>query len=326
MKTRNLSAGLAAVLGICAAAAALAQEPAYPSRRITYLVLAPAAGPNDLLGRLMAERLTRSMGQPVVVENRPGGTGVSASEGVARQTPDGHTILQAGPSHVLNQSMVLRLAYDPIADFDPVGQLVSTPFVLALTPSVQARDVREFIEFARARPGKLNYASAGVASPHHLAAEMFKSMTGTDIVHVPYKGAQQILQALAAREVDLTFISISQVRPLFASGKLRGLAVTTATRSPLAKDLPSLAEAGPLPGYEMDVWIGCVVAARTPRPIVQRLNRDMNSALEDPAISAKLSAAGLVPKPSSPEAFLELLKAERARWGKLIRDLNVKPQ
>jgi len=300
-----------------------AQEANYPSRRITLLVLAPAAGPNDLLGRLLADRLSKTFGQPVVVENRPGGTALSATEAVARQAPDGYTILQVPPSHVLNTSLMDKLPYDPIAGFEAVAHLVSTPFVLALNLTVAARSVKELLAVARANPGKLTYATAGPASPHHLSGELFKAMSGVDLLHVPYKGAAQILQALATREVDMTFISVSQVRPLFAAEKLRGLAVTTAARTPLAPQIPTMAEAGGLPGYDVDVWIGALMTAGTPRPIVTRMNREMNLALGDALLAEKLTAAGLVPQNASPEAFLELMKADNKRWSKLIKDLKL---
>ncbi|MSQ52993.1 MAG: tripartite tricarboxylate transporter substrate binding protein [Betaproteobacteria bacterium] len=301
-----------------------AQEAAYPSRRIALLVLAPAAGPNDLLGRLLADRLSKTLGQPVVVENRPGGTAISATEAVARQAPDGYTILQVPPSHVLNTSLMDKLPYDPIAGFEAVAHLVSTPFVLALNPTVAARSVKELVALARANPGKLTYATAGPASPHHLSGELFKAMSGVDLLHVPYKGAAQILLALATREVDMTFISVSQVRSLFAAEKLRGLAVTTANRTPLVPNLPTMAEAGGMAGYEVDVWIGALMTAGTPRPIVTRMNREMNQALGDAQLADKLTAAGLVPQNASPDAFLELMKSDNKRWSKLIKDLKLK--
>ncbi|OGA05426.1 MAG: hypothetical protein A3H35_15250 [Betaproteobacteria bacterium RIFCSPLOWO2_02_FULL_62_17] len=322
IRSKGILAWLIAALAV--GASVQAQEGPYPARRITLLVLAPAAGPNDVLGRLLAERLSRTLGQPVVVENRPGGTAISATEAVARQAPDGYTILQVPPSHVLNGSLIANLPYDPIAGFEAVAHLVSTPFVLAVNPSVAARSVRELVALARANPGKLTYASAGPASSHHLSGELFKAMSGVDLLHVPYKGAAQILQALATREVDMTFISVSQVRPLFASGQLHGIAVTTARRTPLAPQLPTLAEAGPFPEYDVDVWIGALMTAGTPRPVVMRMNREMNQALGDPQLSARLNAAGLVPQNAAPEAFLEVMKADQKRWSKIIRDLNIK--
>ncbi|MFM9972549.1 MAG: tripartite tricarboxylate transporter substrate binding protein [Burkholderiales bacterium] len=316
--------GVVTVLLFTQGASLFAQESAYPSRRITLLVLAPAAGPNDLLGRLLADRLTKTLGQPVIVENRPGGTALSATEAVARQPPDGYTILQVPPSHVLNASLVDKLPYDPITGFEAVAHLVSTPFVLAVTPTVAARSVKDLIALARANPGKLTYATAGPASPHHLSGELFKAMSGVDLLHVPYKGAAQILQALATREVDMTFISVSQVRPLFAAEKLRGLGVTTGTRTPLVPQIPTIAEAAGLPGYDVDVWIGALMTAGTPKPIVARMNREMNQALSDAQLADKLTAAGLVPQNTSPDAFLELMKADNKRWSKLIKDLKLK--
>ena len=324
IRSKGILAWLIAALGV--GVSVQAQEGPYPARRITLLVLAPAAGPNDVLGRLLAERLTRTLGQPVVVENRPGGTAISATEAVARQAPDGYTILQVPPSHVLNSSLIANLPYDPIAGFEAVAHLVSTPFVLAVNPSVAARSVRELVALARANPGKLTYATAGPASPHHLSGELFKAMSGVDLLHVPYKGAAQILQALATREVDMTFISVSQVRPLFASGQLHGIAVTTARRTPLAPQLPTLAEAGPFPEYDVDVWIGALMTAGTPRPVITRMNREMNQALGDPQLSARLNAAGLVPQNTAPEAFLEIMKADQKRWSKIIQDLKIKLQ
>lgn len=303
---------------------ARAQEAAYPSKRITLLVLAPAAGPNDVLARLLAERLTKSLAQPVIVENRPGGTAISATEAVARQAPDGYSILIVPPAHVLNAYLLPKLAYDPIGSFESIAHLVSTPFVLTLNPSVAARSVKELLALARANPGKLTYATAGPASPHHLSGELFKAMTGVDLLHVPYKGAAQILQALAAKEVDMTFISVSQVRSLFASGQLVGLAVTPGVRSPLVPQLPTINEAAGLSGYDVDVWIGAITTGGVPRAIVARLNREFNQALADSQIAAKLNAAGLVPQNASPEAFVELMRADQKRWSKLIGDLKIK--
>jgi tripartite-type tricarboxylate transporter receptor subunit TctC len=324
----------AAVLALAAAAGAItlsgapvhAQDAAYPSRLIRYVLPMPPGGPNDFLARLLAERLTKSLGQPVIVENRPGADSMVGTEYAARQPADGYTVLHVASSHVTNVIFKADLPYDPIRDFDPVTQLVGMKFILAATPALGVDSVKEFVAHARANPGKITYATLGVGSSHFLAGEMLKSMAGISMLHVPYKGGAQITQALLGREVDATFISIFPVRKFIQSGKLRGLGVTSSTRSSLLPEVPTIAEAGPFPGYEMDVWQGVVLRAGTPKPMVTRLNRDIVAVLKNPEDAARITASGVDPVGSTPEQFVQLMKADLAKWAKVAKDAGIKPQ
>ena len=321
-----------ALLAVGAGAIALAggplhaQDAAYPSRPIRYVVPMPPGGPNDFLGRLVAERLSKSTGQPIIVENRPGADSVVGTEYVARQPADGYHVIHVAASHVTNPSFMAKLPYDPIKDFEPVTQLVSMKFILAVTPALGASSVKEFVAKARANPGKITYATLGSSSSHFLAGELLKSMAGISIMHVPYKGGAQITQALLAQEVDATFISIFPVRPHIQSGKLRGLGVTTLTRSSALPEVPTIAEAGPYPGYEMDVWQGVLVRAGTPKSVVARLNKELVALLKDPEEAAKITAAGVDPVGSTPELFMELMKKDMVKWARVVKEAGIKPQ
>ena len=317
---KTLSAALAALALV---SSVHAQEAAYPSKRIQYILPVPAAGPNDFIARLLADHLSRSLGQPVVVENRPGASWTIGTEFVARQPADGYTLLHVASTHVLNPNFMPNLPYDPIKDFDGVTQSASMPFMLTVHSKLGVASLKEFIARARANPGKLTYASVGVGSTHHLAAELLKVSTGIDLLHVPYKGGAQITQALLAREVDAVFISIFPVRKLLGAGTLRGLAVTTRERSRIVPDVPTVAEAAGLPEFELDAWQGVVVRAGTPRPIIDRLNREFAAALKDPKGAARLNDLGLVPVGSSPEAFDRLMQGELTRMAKFIKAAGI---
>ena len=304
----------------------LAQEASYPSRPIHYIVPMPAGGPNDFLARVLAERLARSMGQPVVVEDKPGANSMIGTEFAARQPADGYTLLHVAQSHVINPLFHARLTYDPIKDFEPVTQLVSTKFILAATPALGVKSVKEFVAYAREHPGKISYATLGPGSSHYLAGELLQSMAGIEMLQVPYQGGAQITQALLAGDVDATFISIFPVRKYILSGKLRGLGVTTVERSALLPEVPTIAEAGPYPGYEMDVWQGALVRAGTPKAIVDRLNRELLAVLKDPETAAKIIASGVDPVGTTPERFLALMKTDMAKWAKVMKQAGIKPQ
>lgn len=318
--------GIFLVSAVCAApVSGHAQEAAYPVRRLQYIMPTPAGGPNDFLARLFAERLAKSMGQPVIVENRPGASWTIATEYVARQPADGYTLLHVAATHVLNPNFFPKLPYDPIRDFDPVTQSVSTTFMLTVRPGLGAGTVAEFIALARANPGKLSYGSVGVGSSHQLGAELMSSMSGIRLLHVPYKGGPQITQALLSREIDATFISLFPVRKLVDAGELRGLGVTTSRRSPLMPTVPTIAETPGLAGYEMDVWQGTVVRAGTPRAVIARLNREMVAVLKTPQDAARLTELGLDPVGSTPERFHELMKTDLAKWARVIKEAGIKP-
>lgn len=303
--------------------AAHSQDSSYPSHPIKMVVPVPTSGPNDFVARSVADFLAKSMGQPVIVENRPGANSRIGAAYVAKQKPDGYTIMQSAASIVLNEIFPPKPPYDGLKDFDPITRAVSTTFMLTVNPGVKATNIIEFIALARANPGKFTYATVGVGSPHHLSGELFQFMTGTKLLQINYKGGAQITQAVLSREVDATFISTFPVRRLVLAGKLRGLGVTTRNRSTLLPDVPTIAEAVPLPGYEVDIWQGFFAPAGVPGPILARLNREINNALKDPVLAPKLAAQGLEPAGTTSDEFRKILQQDMAKWSKLVKDAKL---
>jgi len=318
---------IASTLAILASpfGAALAQTGAWPSRLIRVVVPLPPGGSNDLVARLVADRLQAVLGQPVIVENKPGGSGNIATEFVARQPADGYTLLVTPSSHVVNPSFFVKLPYDPVKDFEPVSLLIQTPFVLTVNANMPVANFKEFLDYARANPGKLNYGSAGIGQPHHLAVEMLRTKAGLDVVHVPYKGAAGIVPALLSGEIQFTIGAINSLLPHFRSGKLRALAVADSTRTPALPGVPTIGEF--VPGYAMNTWTGMLAPAGTPRPIVERLSAEVNRILRDPqVVNDRLVAHGLEPKPTTPERLQEIIKDELAMYAKLAKDAGIKPE
>jgi len=317
---------IASTLAILASpiGAALAQT-GWPSRLIRVVVPLPPGGSNDLVARLVADRLQAALGQPVIVENKPGGSGNIATEYVARQPADGYTLLVTPSSHVVNPSFFVKLPYDPVKDFEPITQLIQTPFVLTISASMPVASFKEFLDYARANPGKLNYGSAGIGQPHHLAVEMLRTKAGLDVVHVPYKGAAGIVPALLSGELQFTIGAINSLLPHFRSGKLRALAVADSTRTPALPGVPAIGEF--VPGYAMNTWTGMLAPAGTPRPIVERLSAEVGRILRDPqVVNDRLVAHGLEPKPTTPERFQEIIKDELVMYAKLAKDASIKPE
>ena len=311
-----------AALTALAVSQAFAQS--YPSKPIRLIVPFAAGGGNDNIARLVGKRLSDSVGQPLVIDNRPGAGGVVGAELAAKSPPDGYTLFLGGVgSHALNPNLIERLPYDPIRDFAPVALLAEAPLVLVVHPSVPARDLAEFIAYARKNPGKLNFASNGNGSSSQLAAVMFDSMAGVDMVHVPYKGLAPALADLLSGQVQLMFSSIVAILPHIKSGRLRALAVTGTKRLPLLPDLPTVAERG-FPGYEASSWYGILAPAGTPREIVTKLNAEFTKALEQPEVSRTLRAEGAEPIGGSPEQFAAFIRAEKDRMGKVIREGGIR--
>lgn len=226
-------------------------------------------------------------------------------------------------SHVIDPLFLSKVGYDPIKDFTPITTTVSTVFVLVVNPEVPAKDIKEFIALARSKPGALNYASAGVGTPHQLATELLMSMTGTKMTHVPYKGANEIIPAVLAHDVDFTIIATFGVLPFIKSGKLRALAVAAPARSVQLPDVPTIAEALPLPGYAVNVWQGVLAPARTPKDIVNTLNKKITAVLKNPEDAAKLEALGLEPVPATPEHFSEIMKSDQEKWTKVVQETGI---
>ena len=316
---------IAIVLTGLAVAAGEAAAQTWPSRPIRFIVPLPPGGANDLLARVFAERLQNTLGQPVVVDNKPGAGGNVGTEFAAKQPSDGHTLLLSSNTHVLNVSFFAKLPYDPIKDFEPVTLVATIPFVLTVNSSLPVNNVKEFLAYVRAKPGA-TYATAGIGTPHHLGAELLRTMTGIEITHVPYKGAAFLVPALLTGEVTFSVASISSLVPHFKSGKLRALAVASETRTPLLPDVPTIAEAGPLPGYAIDVWFGVLAPARTPRPIVDRVNAEINRVLQDQqVVKQRLNPVGLSAVGTTPERYMEIMKADLVKYAKITKDAGIKP-
>ncbi|MBI3937816.1 MAG: tripartite tricarboxylate transporter substrate binding protein [Betaproteobacteria bacterium] len=307
------SAAFAALLLILAGAAA--QD--YPTKPIRLIVPFAPGGGNDLIARVIGQKLTARWGQQIVVDNRPGAGGNIAAEITANSAPDGYTVFQFNIANAIAKSVYKKLAYDPVGDFAAVTQMASSAFFLVVHPSVPASTVKELIALAKARPGSLNYGSSGSGGSSHLMMELFKSMTGTDMTHIPYKGAGPALPDLLAGQIQLIFAIPATTLSLIKGGKLRALGVSSAKRNPLMPELPTVAEAG-VPGFEGSAWYGVVVPARTARAIVNKLHEAIVAALHEPDVSGRLSSQGVEMVGSAPDAFAQFIKSEIAKWRKVV--------
>jgi len=310
---------------LCLVAAAASAE-GYPEKPVRMVVAFPPGGGTDILGRMLAQRLGETLGQNVVVENRGGAGGNVGTEAAARAAPDGYTILMGNVApNAINVSLYRNLPFDPVADFAPVSLVAATPNVLVVHPSTAARTVKGLIALARARPGTLNFASAGNGSSSHLAGELFRVLAGAEIVHVPYKGAGPAMLDVLSGQVQLYFATLPAALPHVKSGKLAAVAVTSARRSPALSDLPTVAESG-VPGYEASTWYGVLAPARTPAAAVERLHGDIVRILAQPEFRERLQAQGFDPVGSSPEEFRAFIRSEIAKWGKVVRDAGIRPE
>lgn len=311
---------LACLLGF---SALLAQAETWPSRPIRFVVAAPPGSSLDLIARTLGDKLKDRLGQPVVIDNIPGASGTIATGTVARAAPDGHTLLISFNGPLAYTQFLTNLPYDPQKALAPVMQTTSQPNVLAVHADVPAKTVGELIAYAKANPGKLNYASVGNGSSSHLTMELFKSMAGIFAVHIPYNGAPPATMSLAAGDTQVLFSVPSVVMPQIKNGKVRALAVSSAKRFPLLPDLPTVAESG-LPKFESLTWNGILVPAATPPAIVERLNQELNGILKLPEITSRLQNAGLQPVGGSAEDFKKLIAAEAAKWAPIIKKTGAK--
>ena len=313
----------AAVLTCCFTATS-AHAQGYPDKPIRMIVPFAAAGIIDIVARAVGERLGGSLGQPVVVDNRGGASGVIGVEIAARAAPDGYTLLTGHiGTHAINASLYPKLRYDPINDFAPITLAAMFPLGLFVHPAVPAQSVAELIALAKSKPGRVDYASAGSGSPTHMAGEMLKAMASVDIVHVPYKGNAAALNDLMGGRVHMFFSNLVTAMPHARSGRLRAIAVSTATRSQQAPELPTIAESG-VPGYDMTNWLGMFAPAATPRAIVLRLNRDIAAVLNAPEMQERFRAQGVDLLSSTPEAFAAFIRAELAKWRKVVKESGAK--
>ncbi|MES2412366.1 MAG: tripartite tricarboxylate transporter substrate binding protein [Pseudomonadota bacterium] len=303
--------------------AALAQAPAYPSKPIRFIVPYPPGGGTDIVARLIAAKMTTSMGQPVVVDNKPGASTVIGTDMLAKAPADGYTFSLVTDSHAINPTFFPKLPYDTFKDFQPLTQIVFVPLVLVANPSLNVKTVPELIAAAKAKPGKINYASIGNGSPHHISMEWLKSMAGISMTHIPYKGVAPALTDLVAGQVDVMFTGTSSAAPYVKAGRLNALAVSSAKRQPSFPDTPSVAES-PLREFDFMTWYGAVLPAGTPRSIVTRLNQEIAAALNQPDVKERLTGLGVVGAPSSPEDFSAFIQGEAQKLDKIVKATGVK--
>lgn len=311
-----------AVLGLACGAAALAQSN-YPTRPIRIIVPQSPGASTDLTARLIGQRLSTALGQPVIVDNRPGAGSIIGTDLVAKATPDGYTLLVVASSITLNPTLHKNLPFNPVRDLAPITQLSSFPNMLTAHPSLPVKNVKELIALLKAKPGTINYGSSGTATGTHLSAELFKYMTGTDMVHVPYKGGGPAVQALLAGQVQLNFATIVSVLPHVKAGKLRAIAVTTLKRSPSLPEVPTIAESG-VPGYDHGPWNGFLAPARTPSEVIGRLNRETAQILHLPEVKSIFVNEGAEPVGNKPEEFGAIIRNETAKWAKVIQAAGIR--
>ena len=308
-----------AVAGLLALATTLASAQAYPTRPIRILVPSTPGGSVDTLARMVSRHLSEKWNQQVVVDNRAGAGGVIAAELAAKASPDGHTLIMGTvASMATNVSLTRNLSYHPTRDFDPITLVAAQQLMLVVNPSVPAESVADLLRVARAKPGQLTFASAGNGSGGHLSGELFRMLTGVEIVHVPYKGVSPAMLDVVSGQVTMSFASIISGTPQVRSGKLRALAVTGLRRSPAQPDAPTMIEAG-VKGYESSTWYGLLAPKGTPRPIVMKLHQEVVALLQQPAIRERLLAEGAEPVGNTPDQFRAFIDAEIAKWGKIIR-------
>ncbi len=318
--------GALGVLACCFVAdAAVAQTTGYPSRPVRLVVPFAPSGTNDILGRIVGERLGERFGQPVVIDNRAGANSVVGAEIIAHATPDGYTLLIVSAGFAVNPSIVRVLPYDTGRDFAPIGLVGSGPYLMVVNPAVPAKTVKEFIAWVKSRPGQVNYASVGTGSPPHLAAELLRITANIDMQHVPYKGGSAVLPDLIAGRVSMFFGSIATLQPHVQAGRLRAIAVTTSQRASAMPELPTFIESG-LAGYEVNGWYGLLGPGKTPRAIVNRLNAELRHVLAEPDTQARFVANGMDPAAGTADEFAALIRDEIAKWATVVRAAGIKPE
>lgn len=298
-------------------------QPAWPSQSVRMVVAYVPGGTTDIIARMVAEGLAERLPRPVVVENRAGGGGVVGTEAVLRAAPDSHTLLLCASAHAVLTELNPGLTWDPVADFTPIGTVAATPYMLIVHPSLPVRSVEELIAYARANPGKLNYASTGTGTAQHLSGELLRRLTGIDIVHVPYRGSGAVRSDLLAGRINFMFENLALTLAMARSGEVRGLAVTSPERSPGAPDLPTMVEAG-LPEMRVEGWFGLLGPRGMPAEPVARLNAALNDWLSQPATRQKLGELGARTLGGPPEALAALVQGEREKWGRVIREAGIR--
>ncbi|MCE3000426.1 MAG: Bug family tripartite tricarboxylate transporter substrate binding protein [Betaproteobacteria bacterium] len=298
----------------------------YPDRPIRLMLPFPPGGPSDIVGRMFAQELGKSLGQQVVIDNRGGAAGNIACEIAKNAAPDGYTLLQGTVGTMsINPHLYKNLPYEPLRDFAPISLLTETPYLLVINPKVPANNVKELVALAKSQPGKLNFASGGVGTGNHFSGELFKSLAGIDIVHIPYKGSGVGQNDVLAGQVQMMFINLLPALPFVQQGRLRGLGVTSAKRSAAAPQIPTIAESG-FPGYQSTSWHGFVAPAKTPAPIIKRLNAELVKITQQADVRQRMTGQGTDLIGSTPEEFRKMIQVESAKWANVIKSAGIKPE
>jgi tripartite-type tricarboxylate transporter receptor subunit TctC len=307
---------VAFLLGLLAAGGALAQG--YPARTVKIIVPYGVGGPADIYGRFLGAKLQDVLGQPFVVENRPGGGAIVGTEAVAKSAPDGYTLLMMSNTHTVNETLIPKRPYELMRDLAPIAGVNYSDLLMVVHPSVPASNLREFIALAKSRPGGLNYASSGPGTPYHMAGELFKAMAGVQIVHVPYKGSDGARTGIMGGQVHMMIDAITTMAGQARAGKVRALGTTGKTRSSVMPEVPTLSEAG-VPGYESGIWLGLMAPAGTPRPVLQRLNAEINRIIGSPEVKETWARQGAIPMIMSIEQFDKYLRDEIVKWADVVK-------
>lgn len=314
---------LAVLAAAFAAPAAFAQS--YPARTVKIIVPYGVGGPADIYGRFIAARLSETMGQSFVVENRPGGGAIVGTEAVAKSAADGYTLLMMSNTHAVNETLIPNKPYDLMRDLAPITAVNYSDLLMVVHPSVPASNLKEFIALAKSKPKALNYASSGPGTPYHMAGELFKHMAGVDIVHVPYKGSDGARVGILGGQVHMMIDAITTMAPNVRAGKVKAMGTTGKTRSSVLPEVPTIAEAG-VPGYEAGIWLGLMAPAGTPRPILERLNAEIVKVLNAPEVKEAWGRQGAQVMPMTIADFERFLRDEIAKWGGLVRATGMKPE
>ena len=321
---RHLFASIMTGIGVLLwISAAWCQSLPYPNRPIHVIVPFPPGGAVDPIARSIAQKLEQAWGQPVLVDNKPGAATIIGADFVAKAAPDGYTMTLVATSFSVNPTAYSKLPFDPVKDFTPISLVSRLPLLLVVNPQVPANSVKELIDYLKAKPGQVNFSSIGNGSTQHLAAELFRSMAGVNMVHVPYKGSGPSMMSVVSGETSLTFESVFLLMPQIKAGKLRALAAAGTQRSPLAPDLPTASESG-LPGFNVASWVGFLGPAGIPREVVQKWHREVSRIMQLPEIRERQISQGLEPVGSTPEFFAEFIKTEIAKWGKVVKQAGIR--
>ena len=327
MSTRRIFGAVALLCAILAPSATMAQQVAYPTKTITIIVPFSPGGGVDLMARLLAERLRQSLGQQVIVDNKPGASGMLGAVAVVRAPADGHTLLlgSAGETAINPFIYKAKMQYTPAKDLAPISPVVRVPNVLVTKPGAPFKTVDELVAFAKKNPGKVTYATSGVGNPQHLNGELLKETTGVDIIHVPYKGASGQLVDVAGGNVDMTFVSLAAAAPFIKDGKVKAIAVTGAKRAPFAPDLPAIAESKAAPNYSLENWFGLFAPAATPAPVIEKINAAVVQALQEPELAKRMAEQGGITAPMTPAQFRDFIKAESVQYGRIVDFAKITP-